>query len=353
MQLFKDISSSKKHLLIGLAVWLPMVIIPIITGSDAHPDVSSHLRFLVGVPLLILSAPVMGRNLSKILNHFDKRQLLKADDQQKLHLMVEKAIHFHQSKKFKLIIFLFIIMFLLDDFFIHQHGFHNDWTNLQTPESIWFHFISQPFYWVVQLMFILRLFTWWRIMIFISRLDLKIRASNGDQMGGLSFLSTSLQGFFYPVLAISITAAAGCVNMFQSHQLDLMELKLTFILFTIIVLALVIGPLLCFYPVLLRKKRMAIFKYNQLSMKQLNALEAKWFGKSHVFSSAEVLTAPDFSAAEDAESLVERVNSMKVIPLYKFDFILMVIAILLPFIPLMAMNVSWKEVIQRLFNFLL
>src|SRR5690606_977185 len=89
-------------------------------------------------------------------------------------------------------------------------------------------------------------------------------------------------------------------------------------------------PLLVFVPHLLRAWRIGTIEYGILADHFGRDFERKWLNRMQPLDS-KVLEQPDFSAAADLYQIVDRSHDIHLLPIHLKSLILMVIAVLLPF----------------------
>jgi hypothetical protein len=192
----------------------------------------------------------------------------------------------------------------------------------------------------------MRLLLWWGLVFKISRLKLNIVAAHGDGVGGIGFLSTTLNTQLVPLFALSSSAAAGAANLIIYGGFEFSQLQISFVGFAVVLLIIFVGPLLVFIPVLLHAREKAIHEYGVLATVQLNEFQHKWLlSKS---GRGEELSAPDFSAVTDFGSEVSRVHNIKLVPIKISDLAATIVVISIPFLPVAALKVPWKVLLERI-----
>jgi hypothetical protein len=336
----------KSELLVILVGWIPMAIFAYAWG-DEFLDIGTHIKFLISVPLFVITYPVLLKKLNWTLNHIQKTKIVCETDLDKLDELIYTQDRITNSLKIKFtILFLAFLTEISVYFFIKTT--HLSWRSLDRPAGWWFHFISQPLFYYVFYSFILRGAQWWQFLFKLSRLDLRIQAANGDQAGGLAFLSTVLNAFIFPAFAFSTTVASGAATLIIERKMTLAGLQTTFISYCSFIVIALITPLFFFVPVLLKAREKCIHKYGVLVSSQLSDFDKKWLNKKE--KPEDKLEVPDFSAVTDYGSEVNRVHSMKLHPLKLVDMLLLSLFVALPFLPVYSLEMPWKEIFKRLFD---
>lgn len=336
----------KSELLVILIGWLPLAILAPLWG-DPFLDIGTHVRFLISVPLFIVTYPGLIRKLNWALNHIQKAKLVNEEDLGKLDQLIETQDRLTNSIKIKLVILVlsYLAMILVFVFFKETRL---DWRAFNRPAGWWYHFVSQPLLYYVFISFILRICQWWQLLFKLSRLKLKIQAANGDRTGGLGFLSTVLNAFIFPAFAFSTTLAAGAATLIIQKKLTLVGLQTTFISYCAFIVVSLVAPLFFFFPVLLSAREKFIHKYGVLVEAQLKDFDKIWLkGKRN---RDDKLGVADFSAVTDFGSEVGRVHDMKLYPLKIVDMLLLSLFVALPFLPVYSLEMPWKDIFKRLFD---
>lgn len=334
----------KGEILVVLIGWLPLAVFSLLWG-DEFLDIGTHVRFLITVPLFIVTYPILIRKLNWALTHIQRAKLVKEEDLHKLDQLIESQDRLTNSMKIRMLILIlsFLTVFLVYYFFEETRL---DWRSLDRPAGWWYHFISQPLLYYVFISFILRVLEWWQMLFKFSRFKLKIQAANGDRVGGLGFLSTVLNAFIFPAFAFSATIAAGAATLIIQGKLTLAGLQTTFISYCVFIITALIAPLFFFFPKLIKAREKCIHKYGVLVSAQLKDFDKKWLRENELIS--DKLNVSDFSAVTDYGSEVGRVHDMKLHPLKLVDLLLLAIFVALPFLPVYSLEMPWKDIFKKL-----
>jgi hypothetical protein len=197
--------------------------------------------------------------------------------------------------------------------------------------------------------FLMKTVLWWRFFLKISRMHLILRGAHGDGVGGLGFLSTTLNSLMFPGFAFSSSAAAGAANLLIYGDLTLNGLKIAFASFVGGFAIVLIGPLFLFIPTLMREREESIHKYGILSSVQMGQFEDKWFVKKE---EEDTLDTGDFSAATNYNSEVGRTHNIRFVPIKIIDAASLLVAISIPFAPVFALEMPWQDVLKHMLSIL-
>ena len=199
--------------------------------------------------------------------------------------------------------------------------------------------VSQPIYVFIVMHFLYRVCLWWRALWMISRLDLQLRGAHSDEAGGLMFLGYSLPPCRLPAFALAAGLAGGLANLVLATGVSVLNFKYVIIAMSLLITGLFAGPLVFFNPQLRRAKFRASLSHDRTLLEQLRQFEQKWIGQSR---DTNLLEVPDFSAVIDLSSTVDTVHEMSRFPIRGHALVELIVATLLPFLPVLALQIPIK-----------
>lgn len=355
---WKEIGHVKCVGMIVMITWIPLVILSAFHRSESFlTDISIYIKFLVALPLILSSPEMIKAKFEGITNHFLNSDLVKDSEVQKFKSYMYTTKSLRESPMAKTIIWILAYVGVILLMRETTKDFAGSWRTVGEDGILslslagrWFTFVSQPIFSFVMMYFMYQAILWWRFLFLVSKLDLQVRASHGDDTGGLFFLGGSIGAFNFPAMAFSTSIAAGAVNLVLYKGLAVNDLKFTLILLVAFCLLLFVAPLLFFLKPLMRAKRQAIYNYGRLGNYQLEAFENKWLSSSNKGLNPALLESTDFSTVTDTISIVNKAYTMKIMPFSPKNVATLVLFILLPFLPVFAMTMPWKDIFQQLFK---
>jgi len=175
-------------------------------------------------------------------------------------------------------------------------------------------------------------------------MKVRIVASHPDKAGGLGFLGQSLRGF--PVLALALgTAIAGTLaNLVMHEERASTSLTPVVVATVIFILFLCAGPLLAFIKPMREAQDDAELTYGALAISVGEQFENRWLSRAGTLGN-EALDVPDFSSTTDLFSIVANVDDMRPIPIQLKDFLPLLVATMLPFVPIILRQVSFDDLV--------
>lgn len=334
-----------------LVTWLPLVVLSLLASQPSVlTDYAIHMRFLIALPLLLISSMKSGEKLKESFYQFIEAELVQPKDYEALKYHINETKRLRDSKVAKSFILALVYVFAIA-FMYHFRVVENPpWrTNGDGTSSAgwWFSFVSQPLYSYFLLYFFYRIGLWCGLLRKISKMDLQIKPSNGDSAGGLGFLGHLLMYFIVPCFAISISFAGSMLNLVLYEGLGVENMK--FILGAIVgsMLLLLAGPLLFFFPALKEAKHHGIARYGTLMGRQLKAFETKWL-VDEIDPKDDILGAEDFQSIDSNNAVIDRVHHMRLVPFSLTDLLPLIVAMLIPFLPVIALRVPWKVLLGQI-----
>jgi hypothetical protein len=347
--------------------WFPLAFLSILqsvvfqewTVRSFFGDFSVFSRFVIAVPLLVLAEPDCIPRLGFIARHFMDAGFVKEQDRHRYQYAVDSTRALLSSGRAGVAVLVVAFGFTMLLLFTRAPQDVQAWqqygdTGLP-PFSLagWWHVLmSLPLLLFLLFSWLWRLGLWWRFLVLIARLDLKLVASHPDRTGGLAFLSTSLRGFRFVAGALGAIVAGMIMNSVIHRGAALTEFYERIIVLVIVVVVCTAGPLLVFVGVLRVARRRGMFQYGSLAGGVGREFEQKWISTPGSLDEG-VLQIQDFSATTDLYQVVENVYAMKDLPFDLKQLSYVVVATLLPFVPVVLMSIPIKVVVEELARLLL
>jgi len=356
----------RRAILAVLATWVPLVVLAAVQGRAFGPnwrqsmllDVGMLARYLVALPLLILSMPGVRRSLQAVVQHFVDAKLVREPARPSFSANISSILKWRDSPVAAIVIAALAIAIAVTVGTVAVAGMPESWRALGTAgqrslslAGWWQIAVSDLLYDIVVLQFYYRLALLWRFLWKTSRLDLRLNAAHPDGAGGLAFLGMLLPAFRLPLFALGATSAGALANMMLRLDASFASFQYAIAAFAGVLVVLVSGPLVFFNEQLRKTKRHAVLVCGALSGRQLRAFEEKWLGASPP-EAQEMLQAPDFSAVCDYTTTVLTIRKMNTLPFWPKQLVPLIVAALLPFLPVAAMQIPLKEIMLQILKLL-
>ena len=354
-------------LLAVLIAWVPLLIFTAheglaLNGKIQIPflaDPVQYARFLVALPCALALGKFINPRLRNVLNSFLRGGIVSSKDFDRFENAILRATALTNSMIAELVILALV-------YFYTSFGLHRD---VSTGTSSWHHplngaLISQTladwwFLWVSMPLFLFAWFLWawrlgvWAYLLFqISRLELRLVATHPDRVGGLGFVHVGMRRFSVLVFAISsiLCASIGEEILFNGASLNSFELELA--LFFLICLAVILGPLMIFTPVLIRSKLEYWSRFGSLTSTYVQGFDEKWILQTG-YSRQNLLGSPDIQSLADLRNSYAGITEMRTLLPNQTTIGIFAIAYILPALPLLASVISFRRVLSEVYTLLL
>ncbi len=354
----------RRAVLVALVAWAPLILLTLVQsfayGADELRSLARetgvHARYLVAAPLLVLAEAFCAPRLGAIANHFVDADLVPNEQRGRFDAALASTRRLLQSNTAEAVALLLaysvVTISVLSHHEIPKWHLSGGKMPLFSLAGWWHVLISLPLLLVLIFGWMWRLALWTRLLWIVSRLDLRLVASHPDHAAGLSFVGHSLRAFSIVALALAAIAAGRSAHVvLEGGGLPTPHLAFN-VGFLLVVLALFTAPLLVFAPVLRGEWLRGTLEYGALAEKVGTAFERKWLRQENGVVSA-ALDQPDFSATTDLYQVVSNVYAIRLVPIDVKDLIALVVAVLIPFIPVVMLavpaDVIWSSIKGLLF----
>jgi hypothetical protein len=347
-----------------LVGWAPLAMLAIVEEVIMRNDVAKsffydfavHARFLVAVPLLILAEADCTPRLGKVARQFIDAGLITAPERESYDAAIASTQRLLDSRLSEMIVVglayglvLILLLNLPEGQFPAWQRSGGDYY----PLARWWHvLVSIPLLFILALGWLWRLFLWWRFLWLTSRLDLRLIPGHPDFGGGLMFVGSALRGFWLLSFALGTIAAGSAANRIVHDGAPLNVLTNVAIGLAVLILILFVLPLFVFMDKLREAKRRGVFEYGGLANEVGKQFERKWINRRSRIGE-EALDVPDFSSTTDLFQIVANVYEMKDIPLRLRSIVHLIVAALLPLVPVLLLVMPLREILEDLAKLLL
>lgn len=341
--------------------WLPLLVIvvaEILQGRSSaltfFTDYATHARSLIAAPLLILCEVLCLRRLAETANQFVKAGIIEKQSEHDYNSLVastRRLVNATAVEIVALILAYSIAITLVQRVAIL--GVRPWWyfaagDNAGMSFAGWWHsLVSLPLLLILVFGWLWRVLLWGRFLIRIAMMKLRLVAANPDRASGLKFLNSSVIAFIPLAFTFGVIAAGSVATRISYQGATAENVQISVAGLIIVVLLLFVGPLLVFAWKLHSQKVEGIISYGGLADDVGRQFEEKWLENYDKFKAA-ALDANDFSATTDLYGIVANVHEMKVLPFELRAVVSLIVATLLPFIPVVLMTIPVKLIVGEL-----
>ncbi|MEC4749164.1 hypothetical protein [Methylomicrobium sp. Wu6] len=350
-----------------LLTWLPLLLLSALSGHawgggvqvPFLQDLETHARFLVALPLLLVTEWVVHQRLKPVVLQFIERGIITAEMRPLFGACITSAQCLRNSM-FVEIVLLVLVLTLGHSFFFEVTTIKvTTWyatgaaPNLTySPAGYWLAYVGLPMYQFIYLRWLFRFVVWSRFLWQVSRLNLYLLPTHPDRAGGLGFLAGSAAAFMPFLLSQGVLVSAMIAERILYEGAILMDFKPEIAVIVVFLLLLVLGPLCVFAPLLAKTKRQGLLTYGALASRYVSEFDKKWLQGGAAQDEA-FIGSGDIQSLADLNNSIEVVRSMQVFPFSRQTVLQTAVVALLPLLPLLLTMISLEDLVKRLIGILL
>ena len=345
--------------------WLPLLLLAVVQGLAWRGgtegafllDFAVHARSLVAAPLFIIAESFCIPRLGAIARHFLEAALVAGPDRARFDHAVTSSRRLLDSPSAELMVvvtaFGLVPALMLS---YPQPGFMA-WQRPVGGHTLslagWWHvLVSVPWLLILFFGWLWRLLVWGRFLWLMSRLDLQLIAAHPDLAGGLMFVGTSIRVYAPLSFALATVVAGGVANRVVHQGASLLEFGFLVAGLVVVVFVLFVGPVVVFSRNLRHLKLRGVFEYGRLADDVGREFERKWLHRADAINES-ALEVPDFSATTDLYQMVSNVRELKEVPIDLMQLRSLIIAVLLPFVPVVLASIPLRVILENVAKLLL
>jgi hypothetical protein len=362
----KDAPLNKKRALVAaLITWLPLLILSALEGtafghSVAVPflrDFSTYTRFLLAVPLLLLAENILAPHVAEAADHFVTSGVLLEKDYKEFDHIVERGLQLRDSVLAEIIIAILAYGFSIYAFTqtaVHVTTWYatrssSGWS--LTLAGWWLIGFCIPFFQFLMFRWLWRLFLWFQFLARVRHLDIQLFPTHPDEAGGLGFIGETQRFFGALLFAFSISATGVMANDILYDKVPLKNYATGIGAYVVIALIIVVGPLAVFTGILLKTKRKGLREYGALATTYTGSFQKKWILDENS-DHEPLLGTGDIQSLADLGNSYAFIDKMRPLPIDPRSLLHLLVATLLPLVPLLLTVMPLKDILKLLFKFL-
>jgi len=339
--------------------WIPLAILAAIQGhaitdiprNSFLMDPVSYARFMLAVPLLLFAEKLCIPVLAQVVRSFGDRGLIREADHEAYVSLLSSTRARLTSRSAEVVILLLVTLQTLGSAFgVSGQLVDESWRGHSANGAAvlsyagWYAtLVSSPIYLIILYGWGWRLLLWGHCLFRISKFDLRLQPNHPDHVGGLGFVLQSLSVFPFLGCALTVAPAGGIAALMLFANQPLETLKPVIIGFCVVVLAVMVGPMLFFSMPLNRVRTEVLGRNSRVAFDQ-RAAE----GASN--DPDEVGSGPEFDIAAKRFDVVSHMKTL-LVDLKQLPPV--ALGILLPFLPVLLIDMPLKDILEKLKGILL
>lgn len=354
----------RRVIVITLVAWLPLLALSavdghLLGGGVVVPfllDIETHVRLLVALPLLIVAEVETFRRAPPIFRQFRQRRLVPDDALPRFQAILASTLRLRNSVLAEILILAAVFAIGI---YVWRHFVGLDAATwyatpstggpVPTRAGIWYAYVSLPIVQFVTFRWYYRLFLWARLHLKISRITLRLAPLHPDRAGGLGFLGSMGYALTLFAVAHGATTAGFIAGRIFFAGARLTEFADQVALVVVLMVCVIFGPLVAYAPQLLAAKMTGLRTYGELGERYVRTFDDKWLAGRAPEDEALIGSA-DIQSLADLANSYEVVRTMRIVPTSVDAILRLVIATLIPVIPLALTMIPLNELVKRVFG---
>lgn len=341
---------------LGLLSWLVFVALAALEGDGEKffslSVIGGHLRLLVVIPLLFLCETIFDAQAREFLATIVRSGVAPSRVLPELQTEIRRIARWKDSwipDATSLAATALMSLFAAQ---LHLSGKTASFESSQTLSAmplagLWYWLVCLPLFRFLAFRWIWRLALWWRFLWRLAGMELHLTPTHPDGVAGLGYLEV-VQTHLAPLaLAISILVAAGFAEEIASGAAFDAVYPAAGVI-AVLDIALFLGPPCVFAFKLMECREKGLRDYMELAARYVSDFERKWLERASG-STEPLLGAPDLQSLADLGSSVGIVRNMRMAPVSIRLLAAILIAALLPMLPLFLFKYPVAEMAQKLF----
>lgn len=356
----------KRALLTSLVTWFPLLLLSLVQGRAVDTvrmpflfDFAAALRFLIGLPLLVIAEAVIDPRIRRAVKHFVTSGLVCAEELPAFEAAILKMNRLRDSAVPALVIV--VAAFAPSIWYKQTELLKSGISTWHTVASAsgehlslagwWFGVLSLPLFRVLLFRWLWMMFLWGYFLRQLRHVNLRCVATHPDNSGGLGFLTHAQLLFGFIAFASSVVVVGAMANSIAHQGATISSLKFLMLTYCVLSVLVFAAPLLALTPKLAAVKRAGIYQYGSLGNAYTQAFEDKWI-REPAPQHESLLGTSDIQSLADLANSFAVVQRMKVVLINKEILLGLAIPAILPMLPLIMIATPADELLRAVLKFL-
>ncbi|EGJ50901.1 hypothetical protein [Desulfocurvibacter africanus] len=342
--------------------WVPLAVLSLVQGLLAGDAVQvpfllaikAHVRFLIALPILILAEPIVDERWSLASNHFVRSNMVSEDEIPRFRDIVARARRMRDSRLAELLLFLASLAGIMVGPALDLPASITSWqygtVGGLTAAGWWNILVGLTLFHFLLLRWLWRLLVWTLFLWRVSRLRLHLYPVHADYAGGIGFLGMEQSSLKILVFAQScVLSASFAQRMIYYEGVQHAALFAVAVLYIVLCLFVVFGPLLTFSRALFAVKYDQVHAYSLMVSEYSRHFAGKWID-GQAYEKAAILGTGDIQTLAALDTTLEIIRKMHPFPFTLRQVLGLVIVALGPMLPLVLIEIPIEELLGMLFK---
>jgi hypothetical protein len=351
-----------------LVAWVPLPLLALWSGRafgatdlPLVQDIQVHVRALITLPLYILAAQEAQNVLSKSVQQFVTRGIVRPQDRPQFARILRDSASWNRSVLLRVSVGAAIVL-VLPGLWKHAllQRYTTAWYGDQTaagiswtPAGYWLLFVTNPIVQYLHLLWAVRMVLFCISLGRVARLDLHLVPTHPDQAGGLGFVGAWFYAFGKLIVAEGASVAGLLANRIFVDGQSLPHFQLDIAAAACGVAAVILGPMCVFMPHLLRARRRGLAMYGQFANQYVREFEDTWIRGTADRDRGPLLGTADIQSLADLANSYAVVREMRPVPFGARVVFQVFVLFLAPISPLLLTVVPAEELLNKAISVLI
>jgi hypothetical protein len=341
--------------------WGPLLLLTIVQALSGDgrlmrsfvDSVSSHARLLVAIPLFFAAETWIDPRIRRFVEYVVDSGLVPRAEVGRWATTVRIASRLRDSVLAEVGLLALVIAFATAGVRVGQPAATAYWQVPGGSLSLagwWYVAVGLPTYQFLLGRWLWRMVIWWWLLWRLSRLDLRLIPVHPDLAGGLGHLGVVVSHFGILGLALSTSLAGGYIEDMWFNAVPLRHFLIPSAELVAFTLIICVGPLFFFAPRMLAVKRQGLREYGRLGTAYVRQFHEKWITGPP--PDEPLLGSADIQSLADLGNSFSVIRQMRVIPIGPGLLVPLIVASLVPMLPLLLLAFSVNDLLLRLLSLL-
>lgn len=334
--------------------WLPLLVLAAIEhvawGSQLQvpllKDILPYGQLLIAVPILIFGDSIAGRILGWTAAELRRSNVLSPEDTPAFNDILAQMVARWRGRRINILIIVVTCAVTVMSLRALPDRLVDGWQVVGgklTMSGWWYLGVSLTALRFLELRWLWRVLLWAWVLWRTAGLHLQPQPMHPDRAGGLAFVGASQAVFGVLVFAFGVQLSCLIADAVSYRSADLMAYKGQVIAFVLLVVILLLLPLLVFVPRLVRAREAGLIFVSGAAHHGAEVLEDQLRDTRDTN-----LPTDDISGLADLGLLYENARLMKPVPMELRHLVVLVLSAVVPFLPLVFLVMSARDVLRML-----
>jgi hypothetical protein len=268
-----------------------------------------------------------------------------------LERVVERALHFARSP----VVLTLVMVFSLGVAHSRYWGLLSSTGALNAKLQLghgmaatWYAWVALPLFTFLIVRAVIEWGAWIRVLWYLASSPLHLSAAHPDRSGGIEFIHRPSMAMALVIFAVSSVLASAWGTEIKLGDTLAHEYVDQAVIFVLIALALVLGPLLLFMVALTRTRHEGMRDYGRVAGVYVRRFFSRWVAPAT--PDEGLLGSSDIQSLADMANAFRGIDEMRLVPFGVRETVSVGIAALVPMLPLALTEVPLSELVQHVLH---